>query len=103
MVEIISGQTSVTTAGTVARFTSAVGGMYHIAPMRGNTGTVFIGYPGSTSLTTANGFELHTSSSPVDMVVSNLNVLYLDAANDGDGVCWIRTYGQVIGVMPPAG
>jgi hypothetical protein len=99
--EIISGQSIATTAGTVVSFTSAIAGTYRIKALIGNTGPVFIGYPGTTSLTTQNGYELTTGRDYIDVTVQNLSDLYLDVANANDGVCWHRMYGQVIGLRPP--
>jgi len=104
----LSGQLTVTTAGTVVQFTSTnlgriyEAGTYRIKPLIGNTGAVFIGYPGTTALTTANGYELTTGRDFLDVTVDDLNVLYLDAANDGDGVCFHRIVGQIVGIKPPA-
>ena len=97
----ISGQVYSTAAGVVKKFTTTIPGTYRIKPLIGNTGAVFIGYPGTTLLTTENGYQLTTGRDFVDVTVQNLNCLYLDVANNNDGVCYIRLHGAVIGINPP--
>lgn len=100
---ILSGQTIVTAAGTVVKFTSlAPAGTYRIKALVGNAAPVFVGFPGTTALTTQNGFELSAGRDFIDVVVDNLNTLYVDAANNDDGVCWIRLQGSIVGLKPPA-
>jgi len=97
-----SGQVLVALAGTVVKFTTSVAGTYRIKPLIANTGSVFIGNVLTTSLTTQTGYELTTGRDYIDITVDNLNVLYLDAANNGDGVCYHRLYGSIVGIRPPA-
>lgn len=103
--DIATIQCTVTTAGTVKRFTSGKAGTWRIKALPKNAGLVYFGYAGSTSLTTQTGYALAPTTSVVsewvDVTVPNLNVLYLDAANDGDGVCCIRISGDIIAVRPP--
>ena len=99
---VYSGQTIVALAGTVVRFTTTVlAGRYRIKPLLANTGAVFIS-GGTTTVTTLTGFELTTGRDFLDITVDNLGTLYLDAATNGDGVCWHRLYGAVVGISPPA-
>ena len=99
---VISGQQSVTTAGTVKQFTSAPAGTYALKWMEGNAGQVFVGYPGTTALTTANGYQFTSQTPPLLIVLSNLNQLYMDATTEGDKICWMRVAGQVIGMDAPS-
>lgn len=50
-----------------------------------NTGQIYVG---NSSMTKATGFELSASES-VSMDINNLNKIYIDADNTGEGVTYI--------------
>lgn len=101
---ILSGITTHTTVGSVALTTHLVKpGTYRIKPLIGNGGAVYIGNT-TGIVTTATGYELTTGRDWIDVTVQNLGEIYLrvKTGNSGDGVCWMRIEGQVVGVKAPA-
>jgi hypothetical protein len=104
MTEIISGITTHTTVGAKT-FTTTLDtpGTYRIKALTGNGGNVYIGNDGTTTnyVTTATGYELVGGRDHIDVSVRHLGDLYLRVTNSGDGVCYHRLAGQLIGVYPP--
>ena len=103
-VVVLSGQKSVTTAGTAVALTTAgasLAGSYLIKALPGNTGTVYIGNDGSNDVTSSNGLPLSASNTIV-MTVTDLAQVKIDATADAQGVGWLRIAGQMIGVDAPA-
>ena len=101
---ILSGQISVTTAGTAVAFTtSSAAGLYEIKPLGGNTGTyIYVGNDGAGDVTSSNGYQLKKGLDSILVSVTDLAQLFLDADTDGDGACWHRVAGEAIGITPPA-
>jgi hypothetical protein len=99
----LSGQVTVTTAGTAVSFTTAPPGTYLIKPLGGNGGTyVYVGNDGADDVTTQNGYQMKKALlEDLYVTVTNLNELRLNADGDGDGVSWLRTIGEGQGVRPP--
>jgi len=103
-VVVLSGQKSVTTAGTAVALTTAgasLPGSYLIKALPGNTGTVYIGNDGANDVTSSNGLPLSASNTIV-MTVTDLAQVKIDATADAQGVGWLRIAGQMIGVDAPA-
>ena len=103
-VVVLSGQKSVTTAGTAVALTTAgasLAGSYLIKALPGNTGTVYIGNDGADDVTSSNGLPLSASNTIV-MTVTDLAQVKIDATADAQGVGWLRIAGQMIGVDAPA-
>lgn len=99
---ILSGITTHTTVGSVTMTTHPVKpGTYRIKPLIGNTGAVYIGNT-TGIVTTATGYQLTTGRDWVDITVNDLGQVYLRCTSDGDGVCWMRIEGQIVGIKPAA-
>ena len=85
-----SGQTTVTTAGTAVVLGSQdIKGPLAIAAKDGNSGVVYVGNDGAGDVTSSNGYELKAGNQIVLTEVDNLNEIYVDSAENGDGVCWL--------------
>lgn len=90
MSKVISGQTTVTTAGTaVALGSQDVHGSVAVCALVGNTGKVYIGNDGSGDVTSANGYEMAAGNQIILVYVGNLNDIIVDAATSGDKVSWL--------------
>lgn len=87
--EAVSGQITVTTAGTAVQGTAVVlnNGVW-IKALAGNTGVVYVGNDGANDVTSANGFQL-SAGDLILVQVRNLNELWFDAATNGDKLCWL--------------
>lgn len=97
----ISGQVTVTTAGTAVQFSSTqlrIDGPLLVGALEGNTGNVYVGNDGAGDVTSSNGFELGPGDRIVIPYVGDLYSLWGDAASDGDKLCWHR--GAVMSVSP---
>lgn len=101
----LSGQKTVTTAGTAVQLPSTNPGVYEIGYLPWNAGSyVYTGNDGSTTgdVTSANSFVLTSTLASILVSVTNLNQIWIDADTDGDGVCWRRVAGEAINITPPA-
>ena len=88
---VLSGQITVTTAGTAVVGTST--GRYRgffIKAMAGNTGIVYVGNDGADDITATNSYEL-SAGDQVYVEVEDLADLYFDSASDGDKLCWLAS------------
>jgi hypothetical protein len=92
-----SGQTTVTTAGTAVALgaASVVGYAFAVKALAGNAGLVYVGNDGADDVTSANGYEMSAgdqilaeSSAPNEQI--NLAQFFVDAAENGDKVAWLR-------------
>ena len=85
---IRSGQVEVATAGTAVQAgTDEKERLYWFRADQANTGNIAIGNDGDDDVTMSNGLVLATADSPI-CVRCRLSDLYVDAANDGDKLCW---------------
>lgn len=85
----ISGQITVTTAGTAVQGTASIGaGKFMIRALADNAGLVYVGNDGAGDVTASNGYEL----SPGDAIpfTGDLTDLWFDSAENGDALSWIR-------------
>ena len=86
----LSGQETVDAAGTAQAITTGTEGarLVQISPLPDNTGNVFIG---DSTVSSSIGYVLSSTSPPIVLEPQNYDVvdLYVDAATNGDGVCWI--------------
>ena len=81
-----NGLTTVPTAGTsVALATSTAVKTVTIRALSSNTGLVYVG---SSSVSSANGFELSPQET-VSLDLDNLNKVWLDVQVNGEGVSFI--------------
>lgn len=87
----LSGQKTVTTAGTAVNFASQViNGPVMIKALSTNTGIVALGNDGANDVTIANGIILSKSEAVIFQFVGNLASLWLDSYVSGEGVSWIQ-------------
>ena len=90
MSQTISGQKTVTTAGTaVVLGTLTVNCEIVIKALDTNTDVIALGDDGSGSVTTANGYRL-TAGETCILRVGNLSNVWLNSAVNGEGVSWIK-------------
>ncbi len=89
----ISGQKTVTTAGTAVVMGSArIEGPVMIKALDTNTGIVALGNDGAGDVTVSNGLRLSAGETVVFSWVGSLAELWLDSAVNGEGVSWIQLY-----------
>lgn len=83
---VFNNQVTVATAGTrvVLSANTVVSGAI-IQAMDANSGNVFVG---SSTVTASNGFELQPGQA-TSVAIDNLNKIYVDAATNGDKICYI--------------
>ena len=86
----ISGQKTVTTAGTaVVLGTQRIDGPLMVKALDTNTGIVALGNDGANDVTVSNGIRLDAGDVIVFDYVGELASIYLDSAVNGEGVSWI--------------
>lgn len=86
----ISGQKTVTTAGTAEALGSQyINGPLMVKALAGNTGAIAIGNDGGDDITTANGLLLSAGDAVVFDFVGSLASLFIDSENNGEGVSWL--------------
>lgn len=85
---VLSGQITVTTAGTAVQGTDVPGGEIMLKAHPDNTQSVWVGNV-SGDVSSSNGFPLDAGESVI-VKVSNLNALWFDAEVNGEKVCWLR-------------
>lgn len=85
----MSGQKTVTTAGTAVQLTTTdLTVTLMVKALDTNTGIVAIGNDGSDDVTMNNGMRLDAG----DVAIFNLvqmSEIYLDSTVNGEGVCWL--------------
>ena len=87
----ISGQKTVTTAGTAVTLGSdQVDSAILVKALDTNTGVVAIGNDGADDVTVSNGYRLSAGDQMIFDKVDNLAAIYLDSAVNGEGVSWIK-------------
>lgn len=88
---LISGQKTVTTAGTaVALGTTQIDSALLIRALDTNTGIVVVGNDGANDVTVSNGYRLSAGEALVIDHIDNLAAVYVDSAVNGEGVCWLK-------------
>lgn len=87
----ISGKTTVTTAGTAVALGSQdlYGASLFIRALSGNNGVVYIGNDGAGDVASTNGYEMNASDEVLISKVLNLGQIWVDAAQNGEGVTWL--------------
>lgn len=86
----LSGQKTVTTAGTEVRLgTQRIDGPLAIRALTGNTGVIYIGDDGAGAVSATTGYQLAQGESIRFEHVGSLNDIWVDSASNGDKVCWI--------------
>ena len=85
---VLSGQITVTTAGTAVQGPAVPGGgSFAIKAHPDNTDTVWVGNDGAGDVTSSNGFPLDAGEGIV-FQVDNLAELWFDADVNGEKFCW---------------
>ena len=86
----ISGQKTVTTAGTAVALGTAqmINGPLMVKALDTNTGVVAVGSDGAGDVTVSNGLRLLKGESIVFDFVGDIATLWLDSAVNGEGVSW---------------
>lgn len=93
----ISGQTTVTTAGTEVVLAAAgtrVNGPVAVKALPTNTGVMYVGNDGAGAVSNASGFPLSAGEVIVYEYVGDLNTIWVDASVNGEKVAW-----AMLGVM----
>lgn len=85
----LSGQITVTTAGTAVRGSDVPGRLFAIKAHPDNTDTVWLGEDGAGDVAAANGFPLDPGESII-VELTNLNHLWFDTDVNGEKLCWIN-------------
>ena len=88
----ISGQRTVTTAGTAVRLAASstpCTGPLMVKALDTNTGVVALGHDGAGDVTVSNGLRLAAGDAVVFEFVGNLYDLWLDSSVNGEGVSWL--------------
>ena len=86
----LSGQTTVTAAGTaVALGSQAVNAALAIKALPGNTGLVYVGRDDDGDVAAGSGFPLDKGEAITLGFVGNLSSIRVDAATNGDKVAWL--------------
>jgi hypothetical protein len=86
----ISGQKTVTTAGTAVVLGSGrIDGPLAVKALDTNSGVVALGNDGANDVTVSNGMRLAAGEMLVFEWVGELGSIYLDSAVNGEGVSWI--------------
>lgn len=86
----LSGQITVTSAGTAQPGPAdTVGTYFALKAHPDNVGTVWFGNHGGGGVSSETGYPLDPGEA-VEVYARTLAVLYFDADNDSDTVCWYR-------------
>jgi hypothetical protein len=86
----LSGQKTVTTAGTaVALGSQVIAGPLMVKALPANTGLVYVGNDGASDVTSSNGYPLAAGDQVIFDHIANLSNIYVDSAVNGEGVAWI--------------
>jgi len=86
----LSGQTTVTTAGTAVPLGSQpINGPLVVKALQANTNPVAIGNDGTNDVTLSNGLQLAAGDAVVFDFVGNLSSIWIDATTNGEGVAWL--------------
>lgn len=87
----ITGQTTVTTAGTevvLAASGTRANGPVRIRALSTNTGKMYIGNAGDGTVASTTGYELSAGDDIVLAYVGDLNTIWVDSSVNGEKVCW---------------
>jgi hypothetical protein len=87
---ILSGQKTVTTAGTALALGSQVINVpLMIKALDTNTGIVAVGNDGAGDVTVSNGMRLAAGDAIIMEFVGDLANIFVDSAVNGEGVAWL--------------
>ena len=86
----LSGQTTVTTAGTAVPLGSQlINAPLMVKALDANTDLVAIGSDGNNDVTVSNGMLLSAAEAVIFEYVGDLANLMIDSAVNGEGVAWL--------------
>ncbi len=85
----ISGQITVTTAGTEVRGPNQPGTEFLLTALPANTGVMYVGENGDGTVSATTGFPLKPGDQ-VRIRVRDLNMLWFDASVNGEKVAWLK-------------
>ena len=87
---ILSGQKTVTTAGTaLALGSQVINAPIMIKALDTNTGIVAVGNDGAGDVTVSNGMRLAAGDAIIMEFVGDLANIIVDSAVNGEGVAWL--------------
>lgn len=89
MSRVLSGQITVTTAGTAVAGTNVEGKRFALKAHHSNTGVMWVGNDGAGDVTNNNGFPL-SAGNTVEVYLDGLSALIVDASVNGEKLCWYR-------------
>lgn len=89
MARQLSGQVTVTAAGSAVAGPSVEGQYFAVKGHPSNTGTVWLGNDGSDNVSNVTGFPLDPGQA-IELYAATLSVLRFDADVSGDKLCWYR-------------
>ena len=84
----LSGQITVTTAGTAVQGSNVSGNLFALKAHPDNADSAWVG-EASGDVANTNGYPLDPGESIV-LELANLNHLWFDAETNGDRVCWLK-------------
>lgn len=85
----LSGQITVTTAGTAVQGPNVEGSRFALKAHPTNTGSIWMGNDVNNTVSATTGFPLDPGES-IEVFARNLNVLHFDAGVSGEMLCWYR-------------
>jgi hypothetical protein len=90
MTTILSGTTTVTTAGEAVKLSTLnVNKPVAIKAMATNSGVMYVGNDGSNDVSLTTGFPLEGGEAVVLGYVGDLESIYIDSQYNGEGVAWL--------------
>lgn len=84
----LSGQITITTAGTAVQGPNIDGGNFWIKALPGNTGIIYVGNVDG-DVSSSNGFPL-SAGEVIYCNISGLDALWFDASISGEKVAWFK-------------
>lgn len=90
-VDGLTGQKTVTTAGTSVQLTSSTRGLSEgvlIRAKAGNNGYIYVGFASASSNLSASGFELSPGESTL-VPVKTAASIWIDSSVSGEGACFM--------------
>ena len=86
----ISGQKTVTTAGTAEALGSqAIQAALMVKALETNAGYIYVGNDGTPDVASDTGLVLAAGDAIIFDYVGNLGSIYIDSSADGEGVAWL--------------
>jgi len=92
MANQISGQITVTTAGSAVPGPSSIQpGLFEFTPVHGNTGDYcYVGNDSANDVSSSTGYHIKKDGTPLLMAINDLSKVYFDSDTNGDKIAWVR-------------